>query len=198
MVLKITGDELIEEARRLIEGLEQRRWRIVFAESCTGGLVAAALVEVPGVSRCLCGSAAVYRDATKVEWLGVSPQILREHGAVSREATVQLAEQVLRRTSEADLSAAVSGYLGPDAPPGEEGRIHVAVALRRAHAEPKLSAKEHRLAPGEPPSPSRNRRTVREQQQRSAAYLVLREVNCLLDGASGSNRPVAGATPPTS
>jgi PncC family amidohydrolase len=122
------NDNLSVEASRLVRNPEELQYRIVFEESCTGGLVAAALVEVPGVSRYLCGTAAVYRDETKTAWLGIPPEILQEHGAVCSETTVQMVVRVLCKTPEADLAAAVTGYLGPDAPPDDEGLVYVAVS----------------------------------------------------------------------
>lgn len=189
MTFTFTNDDLSTETRRLVQYLEDQQAKIVFAESCTGGLVAAALVEIPGVSSYLCGSAAVYRNATKVEWLGVSSQTLQEHGAVSREVVTQMAQQVLRKTPEADLSAAVTGYLGPNAPRDEEGRIYVAVALRHSEKGPKVAVREHRIRGRQSTSRSADGRIVREEQQRSAAYLVLREINVLVNGESITFKP---------
>ena len=96
MNIKLNRDSLTEEARRLARSLKEHPYRIVFAESCTGGLVAASLVQVPGISEYLCGSSVVYREATKTAWLAIAPGFLRRHSAVSPETTLQLAAQVLQ------------------------------------------------------------------------------------------------------
>lgn len=110
--------------------LEQSRQQVVFAESCTAGLVAASLAIVPGISRSLCGSLVTYREACKTAWLGVEPQLLDSFTAVSREVTAAMAKGALQRTTEANWAAAVTGHLGPDAPPDRDGRIYIAIACR--------------------------------------------------------------------
>ncbi len=123
--------ELSKAAIELAELLANSKTRIVFAESCTAGLVAATLAQVPGVSQWLCGSAVVYRETTKSQWLGISQEILQSNTAVSEVVTRQLAENVLSKTSEADLAVAVTGHLGPGAPPALDGIIYVARYLQR-------------------------------------------------------------------
>jgi PncC family amidohydrolase len=113
------------EVRHLFRKYGQR---LVLAESCTGGLIAAALAQLPGVSEQLCGSAVVYREDTKFQWLGVSRALLREHGAVSAPVAEAMARGVLKRTPEADVSASVTGYLGPGHP--RDGHAFAAVAFR--------------------------------------------------------------------
>ena len=123
---------LTQAAERLAGLLRQTNQRIVFAESCTGGLVSAALTRIAGISEFLCGSAVVYRLQTKSKWLGVSPDILEKPGPVSRAVAAAMAEGVLRKTPEAGIAASVTGHLGPDAPRNQDGLIYVAVALRGA------------------------------------------------------------------
>ncbi len=186
MNIQILQDDLCEEAARLARRLKGRKCKIVFAESCTGGLVAATLVQVPGISDYLCGSSVVYREATKTEWLGIAPRTLQRHSAVSPETTIELAEQVLKRTPEADLSAAVTGYLAPAEPPEKQGLIYVAAAWRGVPAGAKPLVREYRV---DRPVPLANcdqddsgeETRVRQYQQRTAAYLVVREVNSLLE-----------------
>ena len=72
----------------------------MLAESCTGGLVAATLAQIPGISEHLCGSAVVYRAPTKSAWLGIDQRLLDDPaiGPVSAEVTRALALAVLERT----------------------------------------------------------------------------------------------------
>ncbi len=121
---------LAEAARGLFEVLEQTQTRIVFAESCSGGLVAASLASIPGISRWLCGSAVTYQDQIKIDWLGVAASDLQLHSAVSPEVTLAMARGALRMSSPAELAVAVSGHLGPGAPDELEGTVFIAAIWR--------------------------------------------------------------------
>jgi PncC family amidohydrolase len=110
--------------------LESAQVPIVFAESCTGGLVAASLTCVPGISRFLCGSAVTYRDATKESWLGISRGMLEQFSAESMIVAESMALNVLERTTEAQWSASITGHLGPDAPEERDGIVFIAVSRR--------------------------------------------------------------------
>ena len=112
-------------AHQLAATLEARQLRIVFAESCTGGLVSAQMASVPGISRWLCGSAVVYREATKSKWLGIDAEMIQHHSAESPETTALLASAVLRHTPEASVSVAVTGHLGPGSPSEKDGHIFI-------------------------------------------------------------------------
>lgn len=117
-------------AHEVAEQLESTNRRVVFAESCTAGRIAAELATVPGISRFLCGSFVTYRSATKAAWLGVDHAILEDPGPVSREVTQQMAWRALERTPEAHMALAITGHLGPKAPPELDGRIYLAFAER--------------------------------------------------------------------
>ena len=119
-----------EIVHALANELSRRRLKIVFAESCTGGLVSAVLAGVPGISEWLCGSAVTYRCNTKVAWLGVSASEIDLHTAVSREVAQQMATGVLEKTPEADLALSITGHLGPNAPQGFDGLVFVGVGIR--------------------------------------------------------------------
>ena len=150
--------------------------KIVLAESCTGGLAAAALAAHSGISRFLCGSAVVYRDACKQQWLGVTPLSLLRHTAVSPAVTEEMAIGVLRTTEEADWSAAVTGHLGPEAPADVDGAVFIAVA-RRVGATPLVVRRsEHRL-----------NATARSDRQREAAARTLHELLAALTRWSQSD-----------
>ena len=112
--------------------LRDRGDRLVLAESCTAGLVAAELGQVPGISEFLCGSMVVYRTPTKTAWLGISSELLHDPviGPVSAEVTIALARAVLEKTPEATVAAAITGHLGPGAPAGLDGQVHCAMVRR--------------------------------------------------------------------
>lgn len=123
--------ELIAQTEQLAELLFRTGRRVVLAESCTAGLASATLARMPGISEYLCGSAVVYRNATKVGWLGVSEGDLAVHTAVSEPVAAQMAIGALERTGEADYAASVTGHLGPGAPREVDGVVFIAVAVRR-------------------------------------------------------------------
>jgi PncC family amidohydrolase len=128
--MNVADSDLHELCAYVAELLADSDRRVVFAESCTAGLVSALLAGIPGISRYLCGSAVTYREDTKTQWLGVSEEVLEEHSAVSEAATASMARGVLANTPEANLAASVTGHLGPDAPVEQDGVVFVAVAMR--------------------------------------------------------------------
>jgi nicotinamide-nucleotide amidase len=122
---------LQEEAARLLHAFRTRGRRIVTAESCTGGLVAALLTEVAGASDVVERGFIAYSNAAKVGMLGVPVDLIAAHGAASEEVVRAMAEGALR-VSPADISIAVTGIAGPGG--GSEakpvGLVHLAAARR--------------------------------------------------------------------
>lgn len=110
--------------------LRQLDLQVVFAESCTAGMVAAMIGGTPGISDYLCGSAVTYRNRTKQDWLGVSAALLEDPGPVSEEVAVLMARGVLESTVEANVAVSVTGHLGPGAPVDLDGRVHLGVAFQ--------------------------------------------------------------------
>jgi nicotinamide-nucleotide amidase len=123
--------ELIETARTLIDLCRAKKLSIVTAESCTGGLLAAALTEIPGSSDVLERGFVTYSNAAKEEMLGVPAATLAAFGAVSRETAQAMALGALAH-APANLAAAVTGIAGPGgATPGKPvGLVHLAGARR--------------------------------------------------------------------
>lgn len=111
---------------------EARYWglKIATAESCTGGLVAAALTEVAGSSDVFERGFVTYSNAAKIELLGVSPEILASQGAVSEAVAREMAEGALAQ-SAADLAVSVTGIAGPGGSEFKpEGRVCFGLARR--------------------------------------------------------------------
>lgn len=127
----MTPDQLRRDAARLIEQLEERGLKIATAESCTGGLVAAMLTEVPGSSRAVERGFVTYTNTAKVEMLGIEQMLIDRGGAVSSEVAVAMAEGALRH-SHAHVTVAVTGIAGPDGGTAEKpvGLVHIAAACR--------------------------------------------------------------------
>jgi len=124
--------ELQEAARQLAQRLAETGTRLVLAESCTGGLVAATLTMIPGISEWFCGSAVTYRDQTKIDWLDVSAAHIAHLTAVSEEVAGEMAQGALQRTREAHVAVSVTGHLGPAAPVALDGVVWCGVARRHA------------------------------------------------------------------
>lgn len=99
------------------------------AESCTGGLLASLLTDVEGRSHVFERGFVVYTDEAKAELLGVAPDLIRRHGAVSEPVARAMAEGAVV-ASNAGLAVAVTGFAGPAGPDDETGLVHFAVARR--------------------------------------------------------------------
>jgi PncC family amidohydrolase len=123
---------LLSSARRVAELLKQTNHKIVFAESCTAGLVATSLSRIPGVSAWHCGAMVTYRNETKAAYLGISPKALKRPGPVSEVVARQMAEGVLGKTPEATIAASITGHLGPNAPSKLDGVVYAAIAQSSA------------------------------------------------------------------
>ena len=129
--LEATLEDLAQQVANRLSELNKR---VVFAESCTGGKMAAAMTTVPGISAFFCGSAVTYRETTKTQWLSVAESDLAEHTAESEFTTVKMAQGVFQKTPEADFCIAITGHLGPGVDLDIDDIVHVAVG--RKHPEP--------------------------------------------------------------
>jgi nicotinamide-nucleotide amidase len=122
---------LVAQATLLLATLRQNKMVLATAESCTGGLIAAILTEVPGSSDAFERGFVTYSNAAKTELLGVPPKLLAEHGAVSEETARAMAMGAISH-SPAGIAFAVTGVAGPNG--GSEakpvGLVHLAAANR--------------------------------------------------------------------
>ncbi len=147
--------------------------RIVLAESCTAGMIAATLGSVPGISGFLCGSMVTYRAATKSAWLGLAAEWIQVHTAESAPVTREMAKSVLQCTPEATLSLAITGHLGPGIDSSRDGLIFVCIGRRHGDQTEILANGEFRLFA-----------TGRTERQMNAAFLALEFLAATLDGLS--------------
>jgi len=122
----------IEQAAALLELCRHKKLRIATAESCTGGLIAATLTEIPGSSDVVDRGFVTYSNAAKQAMLGVPAATLRQFGAVSRETAEAMAAGALAN-APAELVVSVTGIAGPGGgSPGKPvGLVHFAAAARR-------------------------------------------------------------------
>jgi nicotinamide-nucleotide amidase len=121
--------EITTLARLLIDEARQRSLRIVTAESCTGGLVAGAICQVPGASDVFERGFITYSNRAKQELLGIPGDLIADLGAVSEPVARMMAEGALEN-SNAHVSVAITGVAGPGGgtPLKPVGTVHIATA----------------------------------------------------------------------
>ena len=128
---RIFSEDGRELPRVVADLLRERSLTLALAESCTGGLLAARLTDVPGVSAVLERAVVTYANQAKVEALGVAPALLDAHGAVSEEVAAAMAEGVMK-AARCDVAVAITGIAGPDGGTPEKPVGLVYVAIRGA------------------------------------------------------------------
>ena len=102
-------------AAEIVTSLKQSGMRICCAESCTGGMIAAAITDIAGSSAVFSRGFVTYSNQAKINMLGVKPETLNLHGAVSGQTVSEMASGAITASEdEADFAVAVSGIAGPD------------------------------------------------------------------------------------
>lgn len=110
-------------AAEVIDALKARGWSVATAESCTGGLIAGAITDVAGSSAVFDRGFVTYSNAAKVQMLGVAPEVIDTHGAVSEEVAAAMAAGALAH-SDAQVAVSVTGIAGPGGSDHKpEGRV---------------------------------------------------------------------------
>jgi len=156
--------EEVGTAELVLALLRERGLTLATAESCTGGLVAARVTDVPGASDVFAGSVVAYSNEVKADSLGVREEVLREHGAVSAETAAAMADGARERLG-VDVAVAVTGIAGPDG--GTEDKP---VGLVYLHASGPMGERRQRFDfPGD-------RETIRGRATVAALHLVRRLV----------------------
>jgi nicotinamide-nucleotide amidase len=107
-LFSLEGETIDSQVARLLQG-----HRLGLAESCSGGLLAARLTDLPGASTYFAGSVVAYSNEAKGELLGVDPALIEAHGAVSPEVAEAMSAGALRRFA-ADIAVSITGIAGPD------------------------------------------------------------------------------------
>ena len=97
---------------KILAYLAERGWQITFAESCTGGLLCASLVDLPSASSVLSESYVTYANEAKVRLVGVAEETLKSYGAVSEQTAAEMAKGAAMRAN-AQVAVSVSGIAGP-------------------------------------------------------------------------------------
>ncbi len=138
------SDDTRALAAEVLKACESRGLMLATAESCTGGMVAAALTDIPGSSTVVERGFVTYSNDAKAECLGVPKALIGTHGAVSEPVARAMAEGALGH-SRADLAVSVTGIAGPGGGSADkpEGLVHIACARRggaTAHAKVEFGA----------------------------------------------------------
>jgi nicotinamide-nucleotide amidase len=155
-------DDVLAHAADLVARLKAARIKLVTAESCTGGLVAAAITDVAGSSEVFERGFVTYSNEAKTASLGVSPALLADYGAVSAPVAVAMAEGALRH-SHAGIAVAITGIAGPGGATATKpvGLVHIAVAR---NGSPSVDQECHFTNDG--------RRKIREAAVREALAML--------------------------
>lgn len=134
--------DLVARASSLLGHCRAAAVTLATAESCTGGLIAAALTEVPGSSDVVERGFVTYSNAAKTELLGVPVPLIETHGAVSEPVARAMAEGAIA-ASRADIAIAVTGIAGPGGGSAEKpvGLVHLAAA----HRDGRMLHRKHRF-----------------------------------------------------
>jgi nicotinamide-nucleotide amidase len=122
-------DDTLALAQRVLTLACKRDLTFATAESCTGGLLAALLTDIPNCSHAFERGFVVYSEQAKAELLSVDPDRIARYGAVSKEIAIDMALGALK-ASKADIAVSVTGFAGPGAAGDEEGLVHLACARR--------------------------------------------------------------------
>ena len=138
-------EELVQQlAAKLIE----KGWMLATAESCTGGMIAAACTDLAGSSQWFDRGFVTYSNEAKTEMLGVPAELIEKHGAVSEEVVRAMAEGAIRH-SRAQVSIAVTGIAGPGGGSVEKpvGTVWVGVAIKDSTYSTllKISGQRHKV-----------------------------------------------------
>lgn len=156
----MTEKDLYEKAREAVDALRKRGLTLALAESCTGGLVSKLITDVSGASEAYLGGVCSYSNEVKMKLLGVSPDTLKKHGAVSYETALEMATGV-KKAVGSDIGIGITGIAGPgsDGTNKPVGLIYVSLVT-----EKKETVKELRNTFDD---------NIREQNRLSAVFTAL-------------------------
>ncbi|MBE1548458.1 nicotinamide-nucleotide amidase [Mycobacterium sp. OAS707] len=145
--------------------------RIATAESCTGGMLSARLTDLPGSSAYVAGAVVAYANEAKAELLGVAPELIAEHGAVSEPVAEAMADGALSRFG-ADTAVAITGIAGPSGGTEDKPVGTVCFTVKLADGD---SSTRTLLLPG-------NRSDIRERSTTVAMHMLRRALSTRLPG----------------
>lgn len=135
----IYGEDEDSLEKVVLNLLGEKKKKIAVAESCTGGLIAHRITNIPGASKHFVGGIIAYSNEVKISELGVLSSTLEQFGAVSSQVALEMAEGI-RQKLQADIGVAVTGIAGPEGGTAEKpaGTVHVALASAEENQEKKF------------------------------------------------------------
>jgi nicotinamide-nucleotide amidase len=146
MEVAVFDPDTLALSESVLAACRAKGWHVATAESCTGGLVAAALTAIAGSSDVVERGFVAYSNAAKIELLGVPAETIAAHGAVSAQSTRAMAKGAVARAG-VDLAVAITGVAGPGGgtPQKPVGLVYVGLARQDGAAE----RVERRIFPGD-------------------------------------------------
>ncbi len=141
----IYGIDVGSVENALVLALRERKKTVSFAESCTGGMIAKRVVDIAGCSDVFVGGAVTYANQAKIKILGVSPETLEKHGAVSEETAKEMARGI-RLALGTDIGVSVTGIAGPGGGTPEKpvGTVYIGLSDKSGEIVKRLSLSAHR------------------------------------------------------
>ncbi|WP_347303886.1 CinA family protein [Croceibacterium sp. TMG7-5b_MA50] len=127
----VLPEDIAQAVERVLDAAHDQELMLATAESCTGGLLAALLTDVPGRSHVFERGLVVYASQAKCDLLAIERKRVDSCGAVSRQIAIDMAEGALK-SSRADIALSITGYAGPPGKDedGEEGLVHFGCARK--------------------------------------------------------------------
>jgi len=144
MAEDLLSKQLVDKAREVVEANRGAGRRVAVAESCTGGLVSAAITEVPGASDVFEAGFVTYSNTAKMKRLMVAQDVLETFGAVSVATAWAMAQGALHK-SEADVAVAITGIAGPDGGSAAKPVGTVVFARAERNADPSRIIADQKL-----------------------------------------------------
>lgn len=160
-----------ELAKAIITLASEKNVMLVLAESCTGGMIAAALTDIAGSSAVLDRGLVTYSNQAKQDLLGVSDDILASYGAVSAETAIAMTTGALLKTPAAQLAASVTGIAGPGGGSQDKpvGLVHFSCQWRG-----KPAVHDHHIFTGD-------RDSVRKKSLHNSLTMIYNELKLFID-----------------
>ncbi|WP_456397279.1 CinA family protein [Desulfurobacterium sp.] len=162
---------------RLKEILTEKKLKLATAESCTGGLVAARIVNVPGSSKYFMGGIVSYDNSMKMKVLNVSAETLLKYGAVSKETAREMVEGV-KKLMGTECAVSTTGIAGPtgETPEKPVGLVYIGVSVKEKTEVYRFIFKDNH------PDPVKRRNKIRKKAAKKALKLLLSMLNEETDG----------------
>ncbi|MDD9899661.1 MAG: CinA family protein [Alphaproteobacteria bacterium] len=138
--MSLFPQDIHDQAKQLVADASEKRLGVTTAESCTGGLIAACITDIPGSSDMFDRGFVTYSNDAKMAQISVDRKTLADFGAVSAETAIEMAEGALRN-SHADIAVAVTGIAGPTGNTDEKpvGLVYIALVSSKDRNNPVIS-----------------------------------------------------------